>query len=144
MSPVMRKPVFRGFDLGRLKPVCSAKEFRLSRQRKQRYWSDCADAQAELRRCCSHMAKTGFLMTWLKYDKNDKIRFILKESNSYLQQQSNIVFFCELISAEPYLSFPPILGKMNIFTLRKTNFEKKNHGHNLHLKCFQGVCNWFD
>ena len=73
------------------------------------------------------MAKTGFLVTWLKYDKKDEIRFILKESNSYLQQQSNIVFFffCVLISTEPYLSFPPILGKMNIFTLRKTNFEQK-------------------
>ena len=31
----------------------------------QRCWSDCADAQADLRLCCSHMAKTGFLMTWL-------------------------------------------------------------------------------
>ena len=31
----------------------------------QRRWSDCADAQADLRLCCSHMAKTGFFMTWL-------------------------------------------------------------------------------
>ena len=25
------------------------------------------DAQADLHLCCSHMAKTGFLMTWLNY-----------------------------------------------------------------------------
>ena len=25
------------------------------------------DVQADLRLCCLHMAKTGFLMTWLKY-----------------------------------------------------------------------------
>ena len=31
----------------------------------QRCWSDCADAQADLHLCCSHMAKTGILMTWL-------------------------------------------------------------------------------
>ena len=31
----------------------------------QRCWSDCADAQADLRFCCLHMAKTSFLMTWL-------------------------------------------------------------------------------
>ena len=29
----------------------------------QRRWSDCADVQADLSLCCSHMAKTGFLMT---------------------------------------------------------------------------------
>ena len=27
--------------------------------------ADCADAQVDLRLCCSQMAKTGFLMTWL-------------------------------------------------------------------------------
>ena len=37
----------------------------LSKQRKQRRWSDCTDVQADLRLCCSHMAQTGFLMTWL-------------------------------------------------------------------------------
>ena len=30
--------------------------------------SDCADGQADLRLCYSHMAKTGFLMTWLNYE----------------------------------------------------------------------------
>ena len=41
----------------------------------QRCWSDCADAQADLRLCCSHRAITGFLVTrliqrcvtWLKW-----------------------------------------------------------------------------
>ena len=28
------------------------------------------DAQADLRLCCSHMAKTGFLMTWLIFAGN--------------------------------------------------------------------------
>ena len=32
----------------------------------QRCWSDYADAQADLCLCCLYMAKTGFLMTWLK------------------------------------------------------------------------------
>ena len=31
----------------------------------QRRWSDCADAQADLHLCCSHMILTGFLITWL-------------------------------------------------------------------------------
>ena len=26
------------------------------------------DAQADVCLCCSHMAKTGFLMTWLSYE----------------------------------------------------------------------------
>ena len=30
-----------------------------------RRWSDCADVQAYLRLCYSHMSLTGFLMTWL-------------------------------------------------------------------------------
>ena len=33
--------------------------------KQQRCWSDCADAQADLRLCCLHMAYTGFLKTWL-------------------------------------------------------------------------------
>ena len=31
----------------------------------QKCWSDYADAQTDLHLCCSHMAKTGFLMMWL-------------------------------------------------------------------------------
>ena len=73
MCLVMRKPV-RGFcDQVRLKPACSATETSwrleildietrgiiLSKQRIRK-----ADAQADLRLCCSHMAKTGFLKTW--------------------------------------------------------------------------------
>ena len=43
----MRKPVFGVCNQGRLKPAHTA------------------DAQADLCLCCSHMAKTGFLMMWL-------------------------------------------------------------------------------
>ena len=78
-SLIIRKPVFGLCDQGRLKPACAATETRyrlenltiasisitLARQQKQRRSSDCADAQADLRLCCSHMAKAGFLMTWL-------------------------------------------------------------------------------
>ena len=74
MSHVTRKPVFGVCDLLRLKPACSAPGTSygleisaiasrgniLSRQRIKRRWSDCADAQADLRFCCSHMAQTGF------------------------------------------------------------------------------------
>ena len=35
----------------------------------QRCWSDCTDALADMRLCCSHMASTGFLMTWLNSTK---------------------------------------------------------------------------
>ena len=35
----------------------------------QRCWSDCTDAQADLRLRCLHLAKTGFLMMWLKWYK---------------------------------------------------------------------------
>ena len=37
----------------------------LSRQRITKILIRCADAQADLCLCCSHMAKAGFLMTWL-------------------------------------------------------------------------------
>ena len=37
----------------------------------QRRWSDCADAQADLRLCCLHMTWTGFLITWLKWRDHD-------------------------------------------------------------------------
>ena len=33
----------------------------------QRRWSDCADALADLCLCCSHMAKAGFVMMWLRW-----------------------------------------------------------------------------
>ena len=60
-SHVTRKPVFRVFDQLRLKPACSATETSLgleisaiasrgiilSRQRKQKHWSYCADAHAD-------------------------------------------------------------------------------------------------
>ena len=39
----------------------------LSKERKQRRWSYCADAQADLHLCCSHIAWTGFLMMRLKW-----------------------------------------------------------------------------
>ena len=76
-SLVTRKPVCRMCDQGRLKLTCLATETSqrlemldlesiiLSGQQEQRCWSDCTDAQADLHLCCSHMAKTGFLMTWL-------------------------------------------------------------------------------
>ena len=81
MSPVTRKPVFGVSDQVRLKPACSAKDVSwsleildngtrdiiLSTQWTKRCWSDCVEAQADLRLCCSHMDKTGFLMTWLIY-----------------------------------------------------------------------------
>ena len=79
MSFVTRKPVFGVCNQGRLKPACSTTEarkrleFRIKKlevlyylsSEQQRCWSDCAEAQADLCLCCSHMAKTGFLMTWL-------------------------------------------------------------------------------
>ena len=37
----------------------------------QRCWSDCLDAQADLRLCCSRMAQTGFLMIWLIWSFSD-------------------------------------------------------------------------
>ena len=72
MSLVTRKPVFGVCDQVRLKPACRATEARqrleianietrdiiLSRQRT-------TTAEADLRHCCSHLVKTGFLMTWL-------------------------------------------------------------------------------
>ena len=71
MSHITRKPIFRVCDQVRLKPACSATETSLryenldlasihiilSRQRQPRCWSDCADAQVDLRLYCSHMQK---------------------------------------------------------------------------------------
>ena len=70
LSLVTRKPVFGVFDQVRLKPVCSTKEASKSHEianietrdsyslgsEQQRCWSDCADVQADLHLCCSHMA----------------------------------------------------------------------------------------
>ena len=70
MIHVTRKPVFRVCNRLRLKLACSADEtslgleisaivsrgITLSQASKQQWrWSDCADAQADLRLCCSHM-----------------------------------------------------------------------------------------
>ena len=74
MSLVMRKPVFRVCDQVRLKPAYAATEARESLQildvgstgiilSKERTIK--ADVQADLVLCCRHMAKTGFLITWL-------------------------------------------------------------------------------
>ena len=51
----------------------------------QRRWSDYADAQADLRLCCSHMAKTDFLMTWLKYDRTTQDK---------VSRKNYICFYC--------------------------------------------------
>ena len=40
----------------------------------QRCWSDCVNAQADLCLYCSHRHKTGFLMTWLNYNKTNVLR----------------------------------------------------------------------
>ena len=37
----------------------------LSKQQTITRWSDCADAQADLYLCCSHVHETGFLMHWV-------------------------------------------------------------------------------
>ena len=80
MSHVTRKPDFGVCDQVRHKPACAATEasYRLDisdietrdinylGSEQQRRWSDCADAEADLRLFSSHIAKTGFLMTWLK------------------------------------------------------------------------------
>ena len=71
LSHVTRKPVFGVCDLVRLKPGCWATETNevwvlkcwiqqvlvlyYPGSEQQRRWSDCADAKADLRLCCSHM-----------------------------------------------------------------------------------------
>ena len=79
LSLVTRNPICGVYDRVGLNPASTATEARyrlevsyietrrivLSRQPKQKRWSDCADVQADLRLCCSHMTKTAFLMTWL-------------------------------------------------------------------------------
>ena len=56
MSLVMRKPVFGVCDQIRLQLACSASEASYSLEN--------AEQQADLRLCCSYMAKAGFDMTW--------------------------------------------------------------------------------
>ena len=75
MCPVISKPVFRCLRPGKTEATIlrPARYFRFRiyqldlcvyylGSEKQRCRSDCADAQADLRLCCSHKAKTGFLM----------------------------------------------------------------------------------
>ena len=77
LSLVTRKPVFGVCDQVKHKPACAAAEASysleisdietiLSRQRTiKALIRFCTDAQADLRLCCLHMAKTCFLMRWL-------------------------------------------------------------------------------
>ena len=79
LSLVTRKPVFGVSDQVRLTPACSATETRqtlgildietrgikLSKQRTIKALISLHGCAADLRLCCSHMAKTGFRMTWL-------------------------------------------------------------------------------
>ena len=60
MSLVMRKPVFGVCD-----HIKTSKQTGLLSYRDQLEFLDCADAQADLRLCCSHIVLTGFVMTWL-------------------------------------------------------------------------------
>ena len=82
------KPVFRVFN--QLEPTCAATEANsrleildietksiILSSEQQRCWSDCANAQADLHLCCSHMAKTGFLMTRLILRKSTKKMYML-------------------------------------------------------------------
>ena len=73
MSPVTT----RGLRPGKTQTGCSATEtsksfesLNLERRgiilSRQRITTD-QDAQADMHLCCSHMAKTGFLMTWIIY-----------------------------------------------------------------------------
>ena len=81
LSLVTRKPVFRICEQGRLKLACSASEASysleildlatisiiliiLSKQRTTKALIVFADVQADLRFCCSHMVKAGFVTTW--------------------------------------------------------------------------------
>ena len=67
LSLVMRKPVFGVFDQVRHKLAHSAtgRGLRFCIWKLQICWSDCADT--DMRLCCSHMAKTRFLITRLIY-----------------------------------------------------------------------------
>ena len=51
----------------RLEILCIETRGIILSSEKQRCWSHCEDAQADLRLCCSHMAKMGFFMTRLIY-----------------------------------------------------------------------------
>ena len=66
LSHVARKPVFRVSDQVRLKKACSATESN--------------EAQADLHLCCSHMAKIGFLMTWIILYMTKTFRMATKRS----------------------------------------------------------------
>ena len=100
MSLVTRKPVFGVSDQVRLKPACSATEasYRLeisdietrgiilSRQRT-------TSAQSDLHLCCSHMAKTGFLMTWLIFIKIEHNRIQVFIENETKDGSSGVESF---------------------------------------------------
>ena len=81
MSHITRKPVFGGFGPGKtlLQRVASLESLNLARigtihvlSRKSKKIGNGQELiqsdYVDLPICCSHMAKTGFLMTWLKYN----------------------------------------------------------------------------
>ena len=55
----------------------------------------CAHAQATLHICCSHMASTGFLMTWLSY-KTFEMCCNLSEPILHKRQNKNPVYLFEI------------------------------------------------
>ena len=100
----MRKPVFGHLRPGKTKPACSASEARYSIKilgvasidisERQSRWSDCTDAQADLRLCCSYMTETDFLTTWLKFSgtvKNPKNSDIRQRTDVFILQVDQLV-----------------------------------------------------
>ena len=85
MSHVMRKPVFRGLRPGLTQSGLlsyndwlefwnfkySVYRYYTIQRANNRRWSDCADAQSDLRLCCSHMAEHRFSHDGPKWLKND-------------------------------------------------------------------------
>ena len=135
LSLVTRKPVFGVCDQVRRKPVCSATEtsWRLeisdietrgiiiSRQRKQKRWSDCADAQAYLRLCCSHMAKAGFVMMWLIwYAENCTASSTYRPFCKYLHRS---ILFASSIHRDTRQSELPLFGRGR-YTCRRRSISR--------------------
>ena len=67
----------------------------------QRCWSDCADAQADLHLCCLHMAKTGFLMTWLILSR----QWITNAWSDWVDEQADLHLCCLHIWHDQVLSW---------------------------------------
>ena len=149
MSFVTRKPFFGVSDQVRHKPASQpqklARAFKFPIKKleiinylgseQNRCWSHWEDAQADLRLCCLHRAKVGFLMTKLIYMHRDRVLLLywliffacMPLGQLKPVRQKYVVVFFYLWFLWPIKIISLILSQVNHQAGRIWEIPKKNH-----------------